>query len=609
MSNCPGGYNCRVALVNLNKLRIEAVDLDPEALEYFPGGRALGVALLYNLLGRYDSPLVLATSPLVGSGFVMANRLTIVFKSPLTGTIAWANTGGYVSPALKKAGFDALVIVGRSREPHYLLIEDGSVDLLPAEDLWGLDAVEVALMLRRRHGDVRVLSIGPAGERGVSYATVINDTGRSSGVRHGAGAVMGLKRLKAIALKAKGVGSKAKPSDRSTLLRISREIASRIMASSLLNREKGLLAVYGTPVAMEALGPAEAVPHLNYRNPVLERWEALSGRIMSKTILAGRLTCSSCPVACRRDTVGVSLSFRTEGPDYAQISSLGSNTGLISLEGVGYLTSLSYRLGLDPIEAGNILAMYAEITELEDLGREGLVWGDLEAMEKLLVSTAYRRGVGDLLAGGARVVAEKLKRPEVRTDVKGVTIQNADPRVEKAWGVINSVEAFGGAAHIWVYGGIVASFKTLGVNVAVDWSFNPETTAKAVYEHQLLVAAADTLQVCAFSQYAAGWRDYARALSAVTGVKWSVEKLRGAAETLLDLERLLNQQLGIEPTEDVLPPKFTENPVPKGKHKGETADVSSHIEEYYSLRNLKNGKIGSERMREATSKAKAARIA
>ncbi|MCE4611777.1 MAG: aldehyde ferredoxin oxidoreductase family protein [Desulfurococcales archaeon] len=606
MTGCPGGYTCRIALVDLSRRAWEPVEVDPEAYKYFPGGRSLGVALLYNALNLDEDPFIIATSPLVATGFPMANRLTLTFKSPLTGTVAWANTGGYVSPALKKAGFDAVVIVGVSREPSYILVSDGTVSIEDAGWLWGLDAVETTLELRRRHGDVRVLAVGPAGERGVRYATVINDTGRSSGVRHGAGFVLGKKKIKAIVV----AGGRSKPriSDKPRLLTIARIVHVKLRESRLLNREKGLLAVHGTPIALDALAPAEAVPHRNYKTPVVRGWEALSARAMEEAILAGRLTCSACPVSCRRDTTGARLSFRTEGPDYAQISSLGTNASLMDVEGVAYLTSLCYRLGIDPIEAGNLLAMYAEITELEGLGGEGLAWGDLEGMERLIVDITYLRGAGKVLAQGARELARKYGRPEVATDVKGITVQNADPRVEKAWGLANAVESFGGAVHIWVYGDIIASFKSLGVPVRVDWSFKPGESARAVYERQLLVASVDSLQVCAFSTYALTWNEYSAALSAITGTAWSPSSLRGSSRLTLDLERLVNEELGVGPREDQLPPRLSEEPVPEGRNKGSILDLEPYLQAYYEARGLPGGRLDRDRAVEVATKARIAKI-
>ncbi|MCE4603695.1 MAG: aldehyde ferredoxin oxidoreductase family protein [Aeropyrum sp.] len=605
LRECPGGYYCRAAIVNLSRGDWEEVGLDPHLFEEFTGGRGLAIALLYNALKIDSAALVAAASPLVATGYPMANRLTLAFISPLTGTVAWANTGGYASPALKRAGFDALVIIGESKTPVYILVSQGKISIEDANSLWGLDSLEATRELRHRHGDVRVLTIGPAGENGVRFATVINDTGRSSGVRHGVGLVLGAKRVKSIVLA--GGEAKPRPADKPKLIATARAAHEKIRRSSLLNRESGLLAVHGTPIALDALAAAEAVPHMNYRTPVVRGWEKLSAAAMEKEILAGRLTCSACPVSCRRDTMGSRLSFRTEGPDYAQISSLGTNASLLDVEKVAYLTSLSYRLGVDPIEAGNILAIYAEISELDGLGGEGLEWGDFARMEELLRLTAHREGVGEVLAGGARELASRFGRPEVLTDVKGITLQNADPRVEKAWGLVNAVESFGGAAHIWVYGDIVASFRQLGVESRVDWSFEPEKTAKAVYERQLLVATVDSLQTCAFSSYALGWEDYSAALSAATGFKVAPEDLRSSAALILDLERVVNEEVGVDHRHDSLPPRFAEEPVPEGRNKGAVADISDMLEAYYQARGIPEGRLDRERRREvlaATSLAK-----
>jgi aldehyde:ferredoxin oxidoreductase len=521
----------------------------------------------------------------------MANRLTLVFRSPLTGAIAWANTGGYAASELKKAGFDAIVVTGASREPVYLLVDSGRVELVEASGIWGLGAFDAVTRLRARHGDSRVLAIGPAGENLVRFANVVNDMGRASGVRLGVGAVMGSKRLKAVVIPspqrmAPGVA------DRRLRLEASKAAASRIRASRLLNKETGLLAVYGTPIAVDALGRNDAIPYKNYRYTRVEGYERVSGEAMRRSILISRLTCSYCPVMCRRETAsGGRYSFRVEGPDYAQISSLGTNNALLDLEAIAYLNYLSYDLGLDPIEAGNVMALLAEITEEAGLGGEGLRWGDAGRMAELLGLTAVREGIGAVIAEGADALASRLGYPGKAVTVKGATIQNTDPRVEPAWGLINAVEAYGGAAHIWVYGDLVKSLEAVGVPQLIGDHGDPrEVAAKTAYK-QRLVAALDSLQVCAFSSYALAPEDYAIALKAVTGAEFTASGLLAAGDRILDLERAFNESVGIAPSADRLPPRFTEEPVPDGRHKGKTCDLEPMKEAYYEERGLDGGHV------------------
>ncbi|HZW54728.1 MAG TPA: aldehyde ferredoxin oxidoreductase N-terminal domain-containing protein [Nitrososphaerales archaeon] len=199
-----GGYNGKIAIVDLSLGKVSYEALDEEMLRSFVGGRGLGAKFLW------DSPmkngttsedlLGIFTGPLTGTGVPFANRLTMVFLSPLTKTIAYTHTGGYSATALKLAGFDGLLLVGESSTPKYLLVRKDEIVLSGADSIWGMRATDCISALRTRHGDARILSIGPAGEKLVRYANVVNDAGRASGVRHGAGCLMGIKRIKAIVI-------------------------------------------------------------------------------------------------------------------------------------------------------------------------------------------------------------------------------------------------------------------------------------------------------------------------------------------------------------------------------------------------------------------------
>ena len=195
-------------------------------------------------------------------------------------------------------------------------------------------------------------------------ATVINDKGRASGVRHGVGAVLGSKRVKAIVVRRTGA-AKLAPADRAAFDALRKRAHGRLLESPLLSSKTGTLALHGTAIAIEMLGQHEALPTMNYRLTRMAGHESIGGIRMSQTILRERLTCTGCPVRCRRE-VGSDgpRPYTTEGPDYSQLSSLGSNCLVRDLEALGYLNYLCYELGIDPIEMGNTLAMLAEATEL-----------------------------------------------------------------------------------------------------------------------------------------------------------------------------------------------------------------------------------------------------
>lgn len=583
------GYNNKVASVDLSSHSVSYLTLDPEVYRMFLGGRGLGVALLSNHHARLDplakdSVLCMMTGPLTGSGFPMANRLTFVFRSPLTGTVAWANTGGYAGYELKSCGLDGILVKGASDVPVYLLVEGSGVKIIDASTLWGLGTFETTSKLRHAHGDARVISIGPAGERLARVATVVNDTGRSSGVRHGLGCLMGSKMLKAIVIKGSRM-AKVEVADKHAHTSMVVSASRKIRNSKLLNRERGLLAVHGTPIAVEALGKGEAIPYMNYRFTKVDGYELVSGYRLTGSILIARLTCSHCPVSCRRETASSgTYIFRTEGPDYAQISSLGTSLGILDLEAIAYATSLCYDLGIDPIEAGNTLAMLAEITELGIVSSsEGIRWGDSRRAFELIEDMAYVRGMGKLLALGAEGAARELKAGYYSMSVKGITIQNADPRVEQGWGLLNSTESFGSASHLWVYADLLYSMRHVGLDPLVTPSSDPSTVAKNVIKKQCTVAVLDSLQVCAFSSYALSIEDYARALNNLTGWGLRPEDLLNVGFRILMEERSYNLSLGFSTSHDTLPRRFLEEPIPTGINAGKVCDLRPMVDEYYAL--------------------------
>jgi aldehyde:ferredoxin oxidoreductase len=594
-----GGFNQKIAVVDLTEGKIRYESPDKEDLGKFVGGRGLGAKQLWdskisgeqNFIGMY-------VGPLTGSGVPLANRLTIVFHSPLTNTIAYANTGGYAGTGLKLAGFDGIVLLGEAANPKYLLVKNGVVTLLDAGQLWGKRATETMNLLREKHGDVRVLSIGPAGENLVKYANVVNDAGRASGVRHGAGCVLGGKRVKAVAILS-DYSLRLPIANREEFRKVVNSLNKKVHESLLLNRDVGSFSVYGTPLAVEPLNSGEALPVRNYSLTHFEGATNLTGKKMSETILVNRLTCNSCAVQCRRETAKLSkYDFRVEGPDYAQISSLGSNCGVWDLEAVAYLNYLCYETGLDPIETGNLLAIYAASTESHEVNRglEPLKWGDADRMIGLIELIAQKEGEGAMLAEGADYLINELGDTSLSTAVKGITIQNADPRVEPAWGLLNATENSGASLHIWVYPDLIHSFQEIvGLTTLLSkYREDYSAIAKSVIWKQNLVAILDSLQVCAFSNMAFGLGDYANALNAVTGWEWSADDLIRSGERIFNLERKFNNFVGVN--EDVLPPKFLQEKITEGTHSGKVCNLEPMLVQYYLQRGWTHGVVDKEKL-------------
>jgi aldehyde:ferredoxin oxidoreductase len=581
-------------MLNLDTARASAVPVAQSAQQAFIGGRGLGVSILYEQHPipdplDPDSPLCLLVGPLNGTMIPLANRLCFVFRSPQTGTIAWAHTGGYIAASLGAAGLSGLVVSGRAPAPSFLEVSKSGVTVHDAAALVGLGAIETTQRLHASYPDARVLAIGPAGEALAPIATVINDKGRASGVRHGLGAVLGSKNVKAIVVRGGRVaGGTAQAKQLRPLIA---RLHAKLRGSPVLGAKAGSLAVHGTAIAVEALGHAEALPTRNYRYTVMPRHRELGGLRMSATILTRRETCTACPVQCRREvrTTG-RYQLHGEGPDFAQLTSLGTSCDLADLEAVAYMNLLCFELGLDPIEVGNTLALLAEATERGLLSeRDGLAWGDAERMIELIRLAGRRAGMGELLAAGAAGAAERLGAPELAMATKRMSIQNVDPRVEPAWGLLAATDAYGAAAHIWAFADLIDGLETTGVRPIIRRDSPAEAVAAAVVARQDLNAVIDSLTMCVFSTYAYALDDYAEALSIVRGGTVTGTELLDSGARIVALERMYNKRVGVTAAADTLPSRFTAEPVPSGKHRGRICDLPELLDAYYRRRGWTGG--------------------
>ena len=224
------------------------------------------------------------------------------------------------------------------------------------------------------------------------------------------------------------------------------------------------MAVHGTAIALEAMGQHEALPTRNHTLTAHPRYQEMGGRALTETVLVDRLTCTRCPIRCRRVTASQGrFRFHVEGPDYAQLCAFGPNCDLVDIEAVSYMNYLCYDLGLDPIEMGNTLAMLAEATE-RGWCRNGVAWGDAAGSQALIRQAATQAG-GMEPARARRCWRGRGPRPRwLGMSVKGISIQNVDPRPEPAWGLLNATESLGAAAHIWTYGDLVYAMREVGVS-------------------------------------------------------------------------------------------------------------------------------------------------
>ncbi len=597
-----GGYSGKTCWVDLSRRKVYIEKVKPSILKLYIGGYGVGAKILYDHVPAWVSPfnplnlLVFATGPVTGTPAPAASRYTVISRSPQTGYIGDANSGGFFGPELKMAGFDMLIVRGRSIKPSIIVVENGDVRVEDAGEIWGLDAREADRAVRDKLGEeFKVATIGPAGENLVRYAVIANDNAERFAARCGLGAVMGSKRLKAVAVKGTGSVKIAMPDKLLDYVRgmVERRKESKVAVNFSLK---------GTPGDFEFVYELGDVPIKNWSEGDLEGWEGLTWESYEKEIYVGRRACYNCPVACRRI---VKLGDeRVEGPEYETVAALGSNCGITDLKAVAEINDLCNRLGLDTISFGSTAAFAMECYEKgllskDEVGFE-LRFGDAEALKRLVEDVTYRRGIGDLLAEGSRIASMHIPGSErYAIQVKGVEIAMHDPRASQGGG-LNYATAITGGRHTEdltifceLFGAGELGFKPMD-------RFSPEGKAKLVIARQNYLCSLSAMGFCLFVEI--GWatiKDMTSIYRLVTGVEMDKEEFMTAGERIFNLRRIINCRYGLKPSEDTLPERLLKDAKASGGAKGVTVRLSEMLDEYYKLRgwDSKTGMPTSEKIR------------
>lgn len=569
-------YAGTILHVDLAKGTTEEVPLNEEIYRTFLGGRGLGVFTIIQTVPPTTDPLapsnvlVIATGPLTGSGIPLGCRYDVVTKSPLTGTLSSANSGGFFGTELKRAGIDAIILNGAAPEPVYLWIHNKEVEVRDAHPYWGMTT---SFCTRSLLGDLnepsaRVACIGPAGENLCRFASIMNESSRAAG-RGGVGAVMGAKRLKAIVVRGDG-GRKRAP----------REVVE--MAQGAIEKSgftRGSLHRFGTSAVMNIINEAHLLPTRNFQEQYFPTADRVSGEEMARTILKRGKGCYSCPVACGRVTAVDGLEG--EGPEYESIWALGPDCGIDDLKLIARANYLCNDLGLDTISTGSTIACAMEMSE-RGLIRDHLRFGDGERLLDLIRAIAWRDGIGDRLAEGSLRFSLHHGHPEFSMTVKGQEIPAYDPRGLQGQG-LEYATSVRGACH--VYGNMVYP-EILGIPVKLNPLTN-ENKAYWVKRLQDLSAAIDSMGICLFTMRVFSPSDYAAIVSGVTGIPFDERSLLELGERIWNLQRLFNLRSGLSVGDDTLPARLMGGENGWRKH--------PLLEEYYTARGWdKEGRPGPE---------------
>ncbi len=584
----------RILHVDLASGWIGAEEHDETFLRRYGGGRGVGLYyLLRDLVERgpdagAEGPLVLAAGLLTGCGFPGTPRFSIAARSPLTGLYGESEAGGYFGPELRRAGFEAVVVSGRAPSPSYLFIHDGQAEIRPAGRLWGLPTKEAQTALRAELGDpkVRVALIGPAGERGVRFAAVLNELRHANG-RTGMGAVFGAKNLKAVA--ARGTGA-APVHDPGTVKKLSREFRRELL-SGVYGKYFG---AHGTPSGVSVMNATRALPTRNFRQSSFKAASgAVSGETYTKEHLLRRGACEGCPLACKRvvgtDQPPYPVDPVYGGPEYETVVAFGPLCGVDSLPPIFKANEICNAYGLDTISAGGVIAFAIEAVERglldaeRDLGVSGgakaFTWGAADAILTVLGQIARQEGPAAFLGQGVREVAHRLG-PEAQAfalEVKGQELPMHDPRSKWALGLGYAISPTG-ADHclspqdslLAAKGGMLKTLGPLGVIDPVPPAGITAAKVRAFTYTHLTYSLFDCLPLCImFAPPTTGFdlTRLERLVQAVTGTNISSWELMKIGERAATMARFYNNALGATAADDTLPPRLlgpAEAPEPGG---------------------------------------------
>ena len=583
----------KVLRVNLSKGTAEIEPLNMEWAQSYLGERGLATKyLMENMDPRADamSPenvLIFATGPLTGTMASTSGRYAVVTKGPLTNAIACSNSGGKFGAELKFAGYDLLLVEGRSDRPVYLHIVDDDVQILPADELWGKTVwhTEDALRAKHQNPQLKVASIGVAGEKGVRYACIVNDLHRAAG-RSGVGAVMGSKNLKAVAVHGT-VGVRV--DDPRRFMEVVRETHAKLAASA--GRQE--LTELGTNAMIDMMQEFGGLPTRNFNEVQFEGTDKINPDAMvavkrngHRNLLTNK-ACFGCTIACGRiahiDKEHFSIINRKEywhasgGLEYETAYAFGPVIGVDDIDALTFAGYLMNEHGMDPISFGATLAAAMELYEMgiiTDADTDGvpLNFGNPEALTIMAEKTGEFEGFGQILGMGSLRMCEKYGHPELSMSVKGQEFAGYDSRALQGMG-LGYATSNRGACHL--------RHDTFGPDMEDQTGAGKAQPCK---DSQDRTAMLDSTGLCLFTSGSWDVEDFQRQIDAACEGEWTVERLLLTGERVWNLERQFNLAAGLTAKDDTLPKRMLEVPAPSGTAKGRVNQLDIMLPEYYAAR-------------------------
>ena len=609
-----GGYQGQVLRINLTDQTAKTEPLPVELAQDYMGGTGFCLKYLYDEVpGKTDAlsaanKLIFAPGPLSGTNVPCASRMAVVAKSPLTGAVGMALTGGYFPVELKFAGYDVMIIEGKAEKPIYIYINDGDVKFRSAESLWGMQTTDTQQTIKNDLHDqnIRVACIGPAGENQIAIASIINEM-RAIG-RKGLGAVMGSKNLKAIAVRG---SKKVEIADKEALKAARKFFTSAMKESEVLYPAFSKL---GTPMVVDATSAMGIFPSRNYSTTGAINMAEKIGVDVQVTRNVGKNPCYNCPVGCSQLKLAHDAPYKgilAEGPEFETMYSYGGTTGVENIDAIIAADRLADELGFDTISSGVTIGFAMELFEKgiiteADTGGLALNFGNHEAMNQLLTQMAYRDGFGDVLADGVKAAAARIGKgtEKYAMHVKGLELPGYDVRGAKAHG-LGYATSYTGADHCRGY----AFQEIFGIPIPYEVDrFAAEGKGKLTkWNQDIRMATCDCPTMCAFlldmAVPAIAAQNTAALLTAVTGLTFTEEDVFQIGERVNNLAQAFNVREGFSRKDDTLPERLMTEPLPGGASKGNfisPADLKIMLDEYYAVRgwDVATGKPGKEKLAE-----------
>jgi aldehyde:ferredoxin oxidoreductase len=573
--NC---YMGKILRVDLSAEKVWDEPLNEEYARAFVGGSGLAARYVYDMVDSNtsplgpDNPLLFMTGPLVGTAMPSAGRCSVCALSPLTSIWGESNTGGFIGPELRFAGYDGIIVTGRAERPVWLSVIEGRAELHDATDLWGSDSYETQERVREAMGKpkARVACIGPGGENLVKMAAVMNDHGRAAG-RTGMGTVMGSKNLKAIGLRGSAKVPLAAPDGFKSLVReVIADLDEDMMAVAFR--------LAGTAGGVDMTLMYGDMPIRYFQQGEWEEASNLSGVLMANQYLNKGTTCYRCPIACGRETRAPRYGLeKVDGPEYETLAALGSLAMVADLEAVIYAGHLCNVYGLDTISTGCTIALACEMFErgiltAADTGGLEIRYGDAQTIHRLVEVIARREDFGDVLAEGSAALAERFGVPELAVTVNRLEVPMHDPRAFVGMAVTYALSPRG-ACHLEGDMFLVDMGQGSPIELGVlpgDRLEVTEEKGRISARQQAWRNLYNAMILCHFQN--PGVERVLAAANGATGWDLEAKDLMTLGKRIVALKRVLNLRRGATRADDRLPDLLLK-PLDDGGTEGTVPDV------------------------------------